>query len=593
MADKDGPTGKNGTPTLSNTKDYISKVIREFEKDPLYPEASNEYEDLLMGKGYRFSQPVTPFKEESVTAEQREYKPNLAKILLLANKQKIVNAGLAWMSYVDLIGKHKLAEPYKDPSSGGEGGQTGNDSVRGSDAIDQSQTTVTSHPQQGDKEQGPVEPGPQVTVINVPPQQTGPMEGADKPDGKTQEEVLNLFDLLEKETNKETDEYEEAHQDLVHMFTCQAVLRSSFPQANILPLVTVNISKPEEVPELVRERALYRYLANLKPELYNKSYTDMWREYGTLLMAENLLDLAKKANGPDRNIYVVIEKKMFYTMQTELQKKTQEVEELSTRLSRFASQQLTEGNPNIADLSDVHRPTRLGEMYSQLFDDEWSEAFEALKPSTKEDEDDIYPNTLALLQKIVQEVFTFCQKKSTEQLQRLENHMKEALKPTQSSTSNSEEEKMEVDQSPAGGGEGKTEAGGEKMEGGNSLLDQVVERHGKEVRKAASTETARHQTKLFIEQKLRELLPDEKHHQDERVRSYINKSVELCWFMCMQDPPMELVFPQKGDTIDKALFSHHGRKGKVADTCVWAAMLLHKDGPLVCKGYVLPEEKKK
>ncbi|XP_048774846.2 uncharacterized protein LOC125679575 [Ostrea edulis] len=171
--------------------------------------------------------------------------------------------------------------------------------------------------------------------------------------------------------------------------------------------------------------------------------------------------------------------------------------------------------------------------------------------------------------------------------------MKEALQLRQSSTSNSEEEKMEVDQSPAGGGEGKTEVGGEKMEGGNSLLDQVVERHGKEVRKATSTETAQHQAKLFIEQKLRELLPDEKHHQDERVRSYINKSVELCWFMCMQDPPMELVFPKKGDTIDKALFSHHGRKGKIADTCVWAAMLLHKDGPLVCKGYVLPEEKRK
>lgn len=41
------------------------------------------------------------------------------------------------------------------------------------------------------------------------------------------------------------------------------------------------------------------------------------------------------------------------------------------RLSKFASQQLTEGNPNIADVSDTHRPTRLGEMYSQLFDDEW------------------------------------------------------------------------------------------------------------------------------------------------------------------------------------------------------------------------------
>ena len=77
------------------------------------------------------------------------------------------------------------------------------------------------------------------------------------------------------------------------------------------------------------------------------------------------------------------------------------------RSSRLASQQLTEGNPNIADLSDIHRPTRLGEMYSQLFDDEWSEAFEALKAYTKkeeeeDDEDELYPNILTLLHYILE-----------------------------------------------------------------------------------------------------------------------------------------------------------------------------------------------
>ena len=77
------------------------------------------------------------------------------------------------------------------------------------------------------------------------------------------------------------------------------------------------------------------------------------------------------------------------------------------RLSRFASQQLTEENPNNSDLSDSHRPTRLGEMYSQLFDDEWSEALEALKPNIKkeeevDDEDELYPNILTLLHSIME-----------------------------------------------------------------------------------------------------------------------------------------------------------------------------------------------
>ena len=56
----------------------------------------------------------------------------------------------------------------------------------------------------------------------------------------------------------------------------------------------------------------------------------------------------------------------------------------------MASQQMTEGNPNIADLSDKHRPTKVGEMFGQLYDDEWAEAFEALKGNmgTSDEEDE-------------------------------------------------------------------------------------------------------------------------------------------------------------------------------------------------------------
>lgn len=37
-------------------------------------------------------------------------------------------------------------------------------------------------------------------------------------------------------------------------------------------------------------------------------------------------------------------------------------------------------NLNIADLSDKHRPTNIGEFYSDLYDNEWSEAFKVIKP---------------------------------------------------------------------------------------------------------------------------------------------------------------------------------------------------------------------
>lgn len=54
---------------------------------------------------------------------------------------------------------------------------------------------------------------------------------------------------------------------------------------------------------------------------------------------------------------------------------------------------------------------------------------------------------------------------------------------------------------------------------------------------------------------------------------------------------MELLAPKEGDTVDKNLFSYHERKSKVVQTCVWAAILLHKEGPVVVKGHVLPKPK--
>ena len=43
-------------------------------------------------------------------------------------------------------------------------------------------------------------------------------------------QAFKILDLLGKEVNKDSEEFEEAHQDLIHMFTCYSVLASSFPQ---------------------------------------------------------------------------------------------------------------------------------------------------------------------------------------------------------------------------------------------------------------------------------------------------------------------------------------------------------------------------
>ena len=82
-----------------------------YEKDPNYDDAYKEFTELLTAKdfGMLTNGPVVPFKEESVTDEERGYKPKLAGILLAGCKEKVKNSSLAWREYTDFVEKHKKA----------------------------------------------------------------------------------------------------------------------------------------------------------------------------------------------------------------------------------------------------------------------------------------------------------------------------------------------------------------------------------------------------------------------------------------------------------------------------------------------------
>lgn len=58
------------------------------------------------------------------------------------------------------------------------------------------------------------------------------------------------------------------------------------------------------------------------------------------------------------------------------------------RLSQLAGAKLTEGNPNIADLSDKNRPTNLAEHVSELYDNEWTDALEELTDTESKSEEE-------------------------------------------------------------------------------------------------------------------------------------------------------------------------------------------------------------
>lgn len=52
--------------------------------------------------------------------------------------------------------------------------------------------------------------------------------------------------------------------------------------------------------------------------------------------------------------------------------------DIKPRLSEVAGLRLCDNNPNIQDLSDTKRPTKIVEAFGELYDNEWTNALEDL-----------------------------------------------------------------------------------------------------------------------------------------------------------------------------------------------------------------------
>uniref|UniRef100_K1QSH9 Uncharacterized protein n=1 Tax=Magallana gigas TaxID=29159 RepID=K1QSH9_MAGGI len=222
MADKQAPMPKlsTGYPVIYK-KEYIMEVLKRYENDKNYEQAFQEYKDLKAAKvqlssnvthGIPSLGPVVPFKEEK---------------------------------------REVLRQSTPDGQGGGEKTTEITQDVKGSDYVDSQNGNLQNSAdssQQFHAELAPIDP-----VIDGLPTELSPPTPAEatdttkadeqSPKGK-EKQILTLFELLNKEDNKDSEEFEEAQQDLVHMFTCHAVLRSSFPHAVSSDLRWFNLLGP-------------------------------------------------------------------------------------------------------------------------------------------------------------------------------------------------------------------------------------------------------------------------------------------------------------------------------------------------------------
>lgn len=250
-------------------------------------------------------------------------------------------------------------------------------------------------------------------------------------------------------------------------------------------------------------------------------------------------------------------------LQKNLTEEKKAKEHALNRLSAAAAHRLRDQNPGITDLSDPNRPLKLAEKVSELYDNEWTNAMENLESLNITEEKGIM-----ILLKIIKNVFVSCVDFGDTHLESFPDLL--VLPPAI----------YQLQQ--------------ERVLSVKDMSSEML-KPMKDFRKSNAEHAISRLQKYFAAQRKLKLKIKQKVYDS--CKEYIEKCVELCWMMRIQDPPiyMEADY-QANSAFDSNKMRSYTKAGKFVHFVVWPTFFLHKDGPLLAKGVVqgskseVPEE---
>ncbi|XP_053400028.1 uncharacterized protein LOC123557689 isoform X2 [Mercenaria mercenaria] len=346
-------------------------------------------------------------------------------------------------------------------------------------------------------------------------------------------------------------------------------------------------------------------------------------------------------------------------LRKELKEATEAKEQALNRLSELQSNLLKFGNPDITDLSDQNRPSNLGENFRELYDNEWTDAFEFLTEEngeTRREDEEAIDTLYAMLKRCNELCSEALREQHTSLAQLVSNPayfkkktvpslpqskpavpLKKTANVTQVTVKSLHEKNPLTQQAqfaktlPAGslstgdqgtGPQGQLDKQGKSTEtagNGNKqpgdlksgkmsdvyeveqmtnetkpnagetdgpVISAKVEVTIKEFSKSVAAEVLKH---VAISEILPAISKDKQYLdvlQNSGVQKYLEKCFHLCWLMQTQYPPMLMDFETKpGMAFNTNVFETYTNRGPKIVRVVWPPVYLHKDGPLVCKGY--------
>ncbi|XP_052794167.1 rho-associated protein kinase 1-like [Mya arenaria] len=222
----------------------------------------------------------------------------------------------------------------------------------------------------------------------------------------------------------------------------------------------------------------------------------------------------------------------------ELREVQHELDDTKTRLSKVMEQKRTDNNPNIAELSDINRPTKLSERYSELYDNQWTDAFEVICKQLQDEQ-----STIKSLIGILMNAAKYCREEAMTQLEAIQG----ILLPRKT----------------------------------GSTFPSLIHKNLNDFRKVLGEQTGA----AIYEKYIQDIAKQRQQSLQLDVIPYVKECVELCWLMSIQDPPV-VVAPelQHGGNFDTDFYKAYTKSGPLIDYVVWPALCLHEKGPLLCKG---------
>ncbi|XP_053400224.1 uncharacterized protein LOC123557878 [Mercenaria mercenaria] len=270
---------------------------------------------------------------------------------------------------------------------------------------------------------------------------------------------------------------------------------------------------------------------------------------------------------------------------------------LLLRISKLAGDRLIDNNPAIADLSDPNRPTKLGEVYSEMYDNEWTNAFETLNKSGYDDETAVETLQLTWLN-----VFKFCETKAGMVLKQATDAVNLLFEEYKQSVTVLVPAHLTVRQKrPRQRGSVISEIKLQQRWKPKNAITNAHESESKQMPMSTEMGKIKEKLKRTAEGKLIHLIKEvaasmvpivQEAYMEaswdpeclEELKPFILKCLNLGWMMVVQSPPMVLATCEADGKLDKNKFKEYTKSGDVVDFLVWPALLLEKDGSVVVKG---------